>query len=54
MNSQLAWKTPLQLVGGPGDSSLDTRLGGPGRFKSAMMVGDPDLGAEFLSDKILV
>ena len=31
-----------------------SRLGGPGRFKSAMMVGDPDLGAEFLSDKILV
>ena len=33
---------------------LDALLGGPGRFKSAMMVGLERYGASFISDELLV
>mmetsp|Transcript_104962 Transcript_104962/g.203160 ORF Transcript_104962/g.203160 Transcript_104962/m.203160 type:complete len:480 (+) Transcript_104962:60-1499(+) len=55
-----AWKEPKHLVSSdlravhspPQD--LDALLGGPGRFKSAMMVGLERYGASFISDELLV
>uniref|UniRef100_A0A7S4SJ91 Methyltransferase type 11 domain-containing protein n=1 Tax=Alexandrium monilatum TaxID=311494 RepID=A0A7S4SJ91_9DINO len=55
-----SWKEPRHLVSdemrpeGAPALSIDALLGGPGRFKSAMMVGLRRYGASFESDEILV
>jgi len=51
-DSLISWKTPKQLeVQG---MSLEQLLGGADRFKSAMLVGTPDLGAQYHSDTLYV
>ena len=58
---ELAWKEPKQLVSAElqpdsrnGTLDLDALLGGPGRFKSAMMVGSTRYGAVFESTELLM
>jgi len=51
VNDKLSWKIPLQIVDGDANR-LVSALGGCDRLKSAMIVGTPALGAQFLSDKL--
>merc|ERR1711962_1114778 len=48
----ISWKTPRQLESE--DNCLETLLGGKDKFKSAMLVGTPELGAQYESDEVYV
>ena len=62
VNSSLSWKTPSHLLSSKlrpsysakNSPSLSSLLGGNDRFKSAMIVGSAEYGAQYLSDKLLI
>ena len=59
-NSILSWKTPSHLMSTKlrpsfsSQTSLSSVLGGEDMFKSAMIVGSAEYGAQFLSEKLLL
>jgi len=53
LNFKLSWKIPLQITHGDANK-LRSILGGLDNLKSAMIVGSPEFGAQFYSNKIYV
>ena len=51
MNFKLSWKIPLQITHGDANK-LRSILGGLDNLKSAMIVGSPEFGAQFYSNKV--
>ena len=51
LNFKLSWKIPLQITHGDANK-LRSILGGLDNLKSAMIVGSPEFGAQFYSNKV--